>query len=118
SNIPLAHAAGVQGEDLVLHAFGIAVILSNDFRLVIALAISGDLDVNFAQLSLDSLLRIPVAVIGSSGVPDYSLAAFSPQFLIHFHFHHLLDHIPEHLFHGSHDLGGAGKVLALHVLLQ
>ena len=55
SNIPLAHAAGVQGEDLVLHAFGIAVILSNDFRLVIALAISGDFDVNFAQLSLDRL---------------------------------------------------------------
>ena len=77
SNIPLAHTAGVQDKDLVLHAFSIAVVLSNDFRLVIALAISGELDVNFAQLGLDRLLRIPIAVVGSSGVPGRPLTAFS-----------------------------------------
>ena len=40
-NVPLAHAAGVQGQDLVLHALGVPVVFADDLRFVIALPVSG-----------------------------------------------------------------------------
>lgn len=57
----------------------------NDFQLVIALVISGGSDVNFTQLGLSRLLEIPVAVVGSSGIPGGPLAVFVPQYLVQFH---------------------------------
>lgn len=117
-NVPLAHPAGVQGENLVLHSLGIAVILFNDFRLVAAFPVPGHLDVDLSQLGLNRILRIAVAVVGCCIFSDCPLAAFPPQFLIHFHFHHLLDHISEHLFHGRHNVCRAGEVLTLYMLLQ
>lgn len=47
-NIPLAHAAGIQGQNLILHALGVSVIFADDFGLEVPLAVSGNLDVNFA----------------------------------------------------------------------
>lgn len=34
-NVPLTHAAGIQGQNFILHIFGIAVILADDFRFVV-----------------------------------------------------------------------------------
>jgi len=119
SDVPLAHSTGVEGQNLIFHAFGIAVIFADDLGLIVALAVSGNLDVDFSQLGLDGLLGIAVAIIGRYifGVCG-SMATLTPQFLIHLHFHDLLNDIPEHIFHGCHDVGGAGEVLALDVLLQ
>ena len=49
----------MQGQKLLFHALSVAVILSNDSRLVIAFPVSGHLDVDFAQLGLDGFLRSP-----------------------------------------------------------
>lgn len=38
-NIPLAHAAGVQRQNFVFHALGIAVVFADGFRLVVALPV-------------------------------------------------------------------------------
>ena len=117
-NVPLAHATGVQGQNLVFHALGIAVILGNDFRLVVTLPVSWHLDVDFAQLGLDGFLRITVAIVGRGGFSVGALTAFPAQFLVHLHLHDLLDDIPEQFFHGRHDIGGAGEMLALDIPFQ
>ena len=117
-NIPLAHAAGVQRQNFVFHTLGIAVIRADDFRLEVPLAIPGNLDVDLSQLSLDCFLRVPIAIVGRSILLRRTLAALPAQLLVHLHFHDLLDNIPEHFLHGFHDVGGAGEVLALNILLQ
>ena len=117
-NIPLAHTAGVQGQNLVFHALGIAVILGNDFRLVVTLPVSGNLDVDLSQLGLNGFLRVTVAVIGRGGFTVGTLTAFPAQFLVHLHLHDLLDDVPEQFFHGRHDIGGAGEMLALDIPFQ
>ena len=68
-DVPLAHAAGVQGQNLVLHAVCIAVIFADDFRFIIALAVSGYLDVDLTQLGLDGLPGVAVAVVGGGIFP-------------------------------------------------
>lgn len=88
------------------------------FWLEIAFPISGPLDIDLPQLGLDRFVRIAVAVIWKIVFLACPLAAFPPQFLVHLHFHHLLDDIPEHLLHGGHNVCRAGEVLALHILLQ
>ena len=119
SDIPLAHTAGVQGQNLVLHAFGVAVIFADDLRLIVALAVPGNLDVNLTQLCFDGLLRVAISVVGRGAFRVCgTLAPLSAKFLVHLYFHDLLDDIPEHFLHGRHDVGGAGKVLALNILLQ
>ena len=117
-NVPLTHSAGIQGKDFVFHALGVTVIFSNDFRLVVALPVPGHPDVDLSKLGLDRLLRIAVAVVGGAVFTACPLAPFPPQFLVHLHFHHLLDDVTEHLFHSRHDVRRAGEVLALNILLQ
>ena len=117
-NIPLAHAAGVQRQDLVLHAFGVAVVLADDFRLIAALTVSGNLDVDFAQLGLYGFRGVAVAVVGRGSSLRCTLAPLPAQLLVHLHLHDLLDDIPEHLLHGVHDFGRTGEVLALNILPQ
>ena len=93
-------------------------LLAGNFRFIVTLAVSGNLDVDLAQLGLDGFLRVPVAVVGRSVLLCCPLAPLPAEFLVHLHFHDLLDDIPEHFLHGVHDVGGAGKVLALNILLQ
>ena len=118
-NISLAHAAGVQRQNFVFHAISIAAVLADDFRLVLTVAVTGNLNIDFSQLGLDLFLGISIAVV--SGLLAFripALAALSSKFLIQFNFHNLLDHIPEHFFHRLHDIGCAGEALALNVFLQ
>lgn len=117
-NIVLAHAAGVQGKNFVLHTLGIAVILTDDFRFIAALTVSGNLDVDLPKLRLDGLLGIAVAVVGGGVLRCCPLTALPAKLLIHLHLHDLLDDVPEHFLHGVHNVGGAGEVLALNILLQ
>ena len=77
-NVPLTHPAGVQGKNLVLHALGVSVILSNDFRLIIAFPVSGHQDVDLPKLGLDRLLRIAIAVVGGAIFTACPLAPFPP----------------------------------------
>ena len=63
SDVPLAHPAGIQCQNLLFHAVSVAVILADDLRLIGAIAITGYLDVYFTELRLDGLLGITVAII-------------------------------------------------------
>ena len=74
SDIPLAHAAGVQCQDLILHPVRIPVILADDLGLEGAVPVPGDLDVHLTQLGLDGLLRVAIAVFlgAPSGSPERS----------------------------------------------
>lgn len=74
-------------KNFILHALDISVILTDDLQLVIALAISGDLDINFTQLGLDCLLRVAVAVVGRAVFHGCPLTVLSPQLLVHLHFY-------------------------------
>ena len=68
SDIPLAHTAGVQRQDLILHPVCIPVILADDLRLEGAVPVPGNLDVHLAQLGLDGLLRVAVAVVSGGSL--------------------------------------------------
>ena len=39
-DVPLAHATGVEGQNLILHTFSIAVVLADDFGFVVALTVA------------------------------------------------------------------------------
>ena len=119
SDIPLAHAAGVQRQNLILHPVRIPVILADDLGLEGAIPVPGDLDVHLTQLGLDGLLRVAVAVVSGGALRLVrALATLSTKLLVHLHFHDGLDDVPEHFLHGLHDLRRAGEVLALNVFLQ
>lgn len=68
SDIPLAHTAGVQRQDLILHPVCIPVILADDLRLEGAVPVPGHLDVHLTQLGLDGLLRVAVAVVSGGSL--------------------------------------------------
>ena len=117
--IPLAHPAGVQRQDLFFHPIRVPVIFADDLRLIGPITVTGHTDLHLAKLGLHCLSGVAVAVVPGLILRHLrTLAAFPAQFFVHLHFHHLLDHIPEHLLHGLHDLRCAGKVLALDVLFQ
>ena len=88
------------GQDLVLHAVCISVVLPDDFRLKAAVTVTGHLDVDLSQLGFHLLLGIAIAV--ASGLFSLSrsraLASLATEFLVHLYFHHLLNDVPEHLF--------------------
>ena len=62
-NISLAHATGVQGQILLLHAVRIEVIFSDDFGYIGTIAVSWYFDVNLTELGLDCLWEIVVPVV-------------------------------------------------------
>ena len=119
SDIPLAHAAGVQRQDLILHSVRVSVILADDLGFEGAIPVPGNLDVHLTQLGLDGLLRVAVAVVSGGALRLVrALATLSTKLLVHLHFHDGLDDVPEHFLHGIHDLRRAGEVLALNIFLQ
>ena len=85
-----------------------------EIRIILVLRLS------FAVSKTDEILSLGAGdqVVGRSVLLRCPLAPFPAQLLVHFHFHDLLDDIPEHFLHGFHDVSGAGEVLALNILLQ
>ena len=59
----LRHTAGVDGEDFLLNTVCVAAVFSNDLRLIFAVPVSGNFDINLAKLSFYALFRITVSVI-------------------------------------------------------
>lgn len=87
------------------------------FGLIIVLTTSGNLDVNFPKLGLDGFPGVTVTVDRSGG-PPLPAGSVSNHDLVHLHLHDLPDDIPEQVLHGGQNVGGAGKVLTLYILLQ
>ena len=115
----MAHAAGVQRQDLILHSVRVSVILADDLGFEGAIPVPGNLDVHLTQLGLDGLLRVAVAVVSGGALRLVRApATLSTKLLVHLHFHDGLDDVPEHFLHGIHDLRRAGEVLALNIFLQ
>ena len=120
-DIPLAHPTGIQRQDLFLHAGRVPVVLADDLRFIRPIAVSGNPDLNLAELRFDSLLRVAVAVVPWLGTLIFrlgALAALTAKLLVHLDFHDCLDDVAEHLLHRLHDLCRAGEVLALDVFFQ
>lgn len=61
---------------------------------------------------------LTVAVIGGCVFCPSPLAPLLAQFLVHLHFHNLLDDVPKHFLHGFYDVDNAGEVLALNIHLH
>lgn len=64
-----------------------------------------------------STLRLYV-VVGRGVFSVCTLTAFTVQFLVRLNLNDLLDDVPEQFLHVQHDIGGAGEMLSLDVLLQ
>ena len=120
-DVTLAHPAGIQPQNFLLHAVRVPAVLADDLRLVFSVPIPGYLHIHRSKLGLHSLLRISVSVV-SGLIFDtrirHPLTFFVPQCCVQLTLHHLLQNIPKHFFHGVHDLCGAAEFLAVHVGLQ
>ena len=108
----------IQPQNFLFHPVRIPAVLANDFRLKGSVPVPGDLDIHLSQLGLHRLPGVSVAVVGRCVGHLRSLAAFPSQLLVQLYLHGGLDYVPEHLFHGGHDLRRAGKMLAFDVLFH
>lgn len=111
-NIPLAHVAGVEGQDILLHVIRVPAVLPNNFRLEAAVLVPRPRDFHPSQLGIDSLFRVAVAVVGRSLSSRRLLTPLPAQFLVQLYLNRSLDNVSEHLPHGFYDLCGAVFMLS------
>ena len=117
-DVLLAHPAGVEADDLLLHPVRVPAVLADNLCLEAAVPVPGNLDLYLPQLCLHRLPGVPIAVVGRRFQRLRSLAALPPQFLVQLYLHGCLNHVPEHLLHCRHDLRGAGEMLTFDILFQ
>ena len=62
-NIPLTHSAWVQRQYFFLHSVGIAVVFTDDRRLIFSVSVTGNIYCHFAELRFYRLFWMPVPVV-------------------------------------------------------
>jgi hypothetical protein len=62
-NVQLAHAAGIQTDNFLLHAIGVTVVFADDLRFVFTVAVARNLDFYLAQLSFYSFFGVTITVV-------------------------------------------------------
>ena len=78
-NLAHGHATGVQRDDLVVKAAPAGLVLGDELRLEAAVAVSGHLDRQFAEIAYEGLLAFAVAGV-ATGVGNCLVALVTQVF--------------------------------------